>query len=57
VNFGLFASANNSRNFATQAVGFSLKFLIHRLPTNPELRVNSIPDWKGNPPFDLGLGR
>jgi len=53
VNFGLFADANNSRNFATQTVGFSLKFLVHRVPTNPELQVHSIPDWRGNAPFDL----
>ena len=53
VNFGLFASANNSRNFATQAFGFSLKFLFHRVPTDPDLRVHSIPDWRGNEPFDL----
>ena len=53
VNFGFFAVANNSRNFATQSVGFSLKFLVHRLPTNPDLQVNSIPDWKGDQPFRL----
>jgi len=53
VNFGFFAVANNSRNFATQSVGFSIKFLIHRLPTNPDLQVNSIPDWRGDQPFRL----
>ena len=53
VNFGLFAAANNSRNFATQAIGFSLKFLFNRVPTDPELQVHSIPDWKGDAPFDL----
>jgi Cellulose synthase operon protein C C-terminus (BCSC_C)/TPR repeat len=52
-NFGFFATANNSRNFATQAIGFSLKFLFHRVPTNPDLQVRSIPDWKGAPPMDL----
>ena len=52
-NFGFFATANNSRNYATQAIGFSLKFLFHRVPTNPDLQVRSIPDWKGVPPMDL----
>jgi hypothetical protein len=53
VNFGFFAMANNSRNFATQSVGFSIKFLFRRLPTNPDLQVNSIPDWRGDQPFRL----
>jgi hypothetical protein len=53
VNFGFFVSANNARNYATQTAGFSLKFLVHRVPTNPDLQVHSIPDWRGNAPFDL----
>jgi len=48
-----FAAANNARNYATQSVGFSLKFLAHPLPTNSDLHVNSIPDWKGNQPFAI----
>jgi cellulose synthase operon protein C len=48
-----FATANNARNYATQTVGFSLKFLAHRLPTNTDLHVNSIPDWRGNQPFAI----
>jgi len=48
-----FATANNARNYATQTVGFSLKFLVHRLPTNTDLHVNSIPDWRGNQPFAI----
>jgi len=53
VNFGFFVSADNARNYATQTAGFSLKFLVHRVPTNPDLQVHSIPDWRGNAPFDL----
>jgi hypothetical protein len=36
-----------------QTVGFSLKFLFHRLPTNTDLHVNSVPDWRGNQPFSI----
>jgi cellulose synthase operon protein C len=53
VYFDTFATANNARNYATQTVGFSLKFLAHRLPTNTDLHVNSIPDWRGNQPFAI----
>jgi hypothetical protein len=53
VYFDIFGTANNARNYETQTVGFSLKFLVHRLPTNTDLRVNSIPDWKGNQPFGI----
>jgi len=53
VYFDIFGTANNARNYATQTVGFSLKFLVHRLPTNTDLHVNSIPDWKGNQPFGI----
>jgi hypothetical protein len=51
--FETFAAANNSRNYTYGAVGFSLKFLIHRLPTDADLHVNSIPDWAGNQPFGI----
>ena len=51
VYFDTFATANNARNYATQTVGFSLKFLVRRLPTNTDVQVRSIPDWKGNQPF------
>jgi Tfp pilus assembly protein PilF len=53
VYFDIFGTANNARNYETQTVGFSLKFLVHRLPTNTDLHVNSIPDWKGNQPFGI----
>ena len=53
VYFDTFATASNARNYASQTVGFSLKFLAHRLPTNTDLHVNSIPDWRGNQPFAI----
>ena len=51
--FEAFANANNARNYTYQAAGFSLKFLIRRLPTDTDLHPNSIPDWQGNPPFGV----
>jgi Tfp pilus assembly protein PilF len=53
VYFETFATANNARNYATQAVGFSIKFLIRPLPTDTDLHPKSIPDWKGNQPFAI----
>jgi cellulose synthase operon protein C len=53
VYFDTFATANNARNYATQTVGFSLKFLVHQLPTHTDLHVNSVPDWRGNQPFGI----
>ena len=51
--FDLFATGGNARNYATQSVGFSLKILAHPLPTDTDLHVNSVPDWKGNQPFGI----
>jgi Flp pilus assembly protein TadD/lipopolysaccharide biosynthesis regulator YciM len=51
--FETFVTANNARNYTYQAAGFSLKFLIRRLPTETDLHPNSIPDWQGNPPFGV----
>jgi tetratricopeptide (TPR) repeat protein len=51
--FETFATANNARNYTYQSAGFSLKFLIRRLPTDTDLHPNSIPDWQGNPPFGI----
>jgi Tfp pilus assembly protein PilF len=51
--FETFATANNARNYAMQSIGFSIKFLVHSLPTDTDLHPNSIPDWKGNPPFGI----
>ena len=53
VYFDVFGTANNARNYGTQTVGFSLKFLAHPIPTHTDLHVNSVPDWKGNQPFGV----
>jgi cellulose synthase operon protein C len=49
--FGTFASANNARNYYDQSAGFTLRFMLDPIPTRTELRVNSIPDWRGQQPF------
>jgi hypothetical protein len=49
----MFATANNARNDTYQAAGFSLKFLIRRLPADTDLHPKSIPDLQGNPPFGI----
>jgi hypothetical protein len=46
-----FATANNARNYASQAVGVGIKLLIERLPTSTNLRPRALPDWRGKPPF------
>ena len=51
--FETFATASNARNYATQTVGFSLKIMVHPLPTHTDLHVDSVPDWKGNQPFGI----
>jgi hypothetical protein len=48
-----FATANNSQSYYSQSAGFSLRFTLDRIPTNTDLRVNSIPDWTGNQPFSI----
>lgn len=53
IYFGTFATANNARDYYSQSVGFSLKFMVDRIPTHTDLRVNSIPDWEGQQPFTV----
>ena len=53
VYFDTFATANNSQNYYTQSVGFNLRFMVDRIPTSTDLRVNSIPDWRGKQPFSV----
>jgi hypothetical protein len=36
-----------------QSAGFSLRLMIGPIPTNTDLRVNSIPDWKAKQPFSV----
>jgi hypothetical protein len=50
---GAFATANNSRNYYTQSVGFNLRFMLDRIPTSTDIRVNSIPDWTGQQPYSI----
>jgi tetratricopeptide (TPR) repeat protein len=49
----MFATANNARDYYSQSAGFNLRFMIDRIPTNTDLRVNSIPDWTGKQPFSI----
>ena len=53
VYFDTFATANNSRNYYTQSLGFNLRFMVDPIPTSTDLRVNSIPDWTGKQPFSV----
>jgi hypothetical protein len=53
VYFDAFATANNSRNYYARSVGFNLRFMIDRIPTSTDLRVNSIHDWTGKQPFSV----
>jgi tetratricopeptide (TPR) repeat protein len=53
VYFDIFGSANNSRDYYTQSAGFNLGFMFDRIPTSTDLRVNSIPDWRGKQPFSV----
>jgi tetratricopeptide (TPR) repeat protein len=48
-----YATANNARDYYAQSVGFTLKFMIDRIPTGTDLLVNSIPDWTGKQPFAI----
>ena len=48
-----FATVNNAQNYFTESVGFNLRFMVNRVPTNTDLRVNSIPDWTGQQPFAI----
>jgi hypothetical protein len=48
-----FATANNSQNYYSQSAGFNLRFMINRIPTSTDLRINSIPDWTGKQPFSV----
>ena len=47
----LFAAANNARDFDSRMVGVTLKLLARPLPTSGDLRIKSIPDWRGNRAF------
>jgi hypothetical protein len=49
-HLGAYAATNNARDYASRSAGVTLKLLARPLPTT-DLRVKSIPDWRGNQPF------
>jgi hypothetical protein len=49
--WGVFAQANNTRNFSGQAAGVTLRILMSRLPATTDLHLRTIPDWNGIEPF------
>jgi hypothetical protein len=53
LHLDMFATANNAREYYSQSVGFSLKFLIDRTPTNTDLEVSRVPDWTGKQPLAI----
>jgi hypothetical protein len=41
----------SQRDFDSRMAGVALKLLARPLPTSTDLRVKSIPEWRGNRPF------
>ena len=50
---GAFVNANNTADYASQNVGFTVRYLMMQSPSSDDLQLNSIPDWKGNQFFRL----
>jgi hypothetical protein len=50
---GSFVNANNTADYSSQTVGFTVRYLMMQSPSNYELQLNSIPDWKGGQFFRL----
>jgi hypothetical protein len=50
---GMYASANNTRDYNTAAVGVYVKYLLQPRPLLQDMTLPSIPDWKGVQPFTL----
>jgi cellulose synthase operon protein C len=50
---GSFVNANNTADYSSQSVGFTVRYLMMRSPGNYDLQLNSIPDWKGSQVFRL----
>jgi len=44
---GAFVNANNTADYSSQSVGFSVRYLMMQSPSGNSLQINSIPDWKG----------
>jgi tetratricopeptide (TPR) repeat protein len=50
---GSFVNANNTADYSSQTVGFTVRYLLMQSPSNNDLQLNSIPDWKGGQFFRL----
>ena len=50
---GSFVNVNNTADYSSQTVGFSVRYLLMQSPSNYDLQLNSIPDWKGGQFFRL----
>jgi hypothetical protein len=50
---GAFVNANNTADYSSQTVGFTVRYLMMQSPGNDNLQLNSIPDWKGNQVFHM----
>jgi tetratricopeptide (TPR) repeat protein len=50
---GSFVNANNTADYSSQTVGFTVRYLMMQSPSNYDLQLNSIPDWKGGQFFRL----
>ena len=48
-----FATANNARDYYAQSVGFTLRFMVDRIPNSTDIFVKAIPDWTGRQPFSI----
>jgi tetratricopeptide (TPR) repeat protein len=50
---GAFVNANNTADYSSQTVGFTVRYLMMQSPSNYDMQLNSIPDWKGGQVFRL----
>jgi hypothetical protein len=50
-HIGLNVAANNTRDFDSRGGRLVLKFLTRPVPPATDLRVKSIPDWRGGQPL------
>jgi tetratricopeptide (TPR) repeat protein len=50
---GAYVNANNTADYSSQSVGFNVRYLMMQSPSNNNLEINSIPDWKGVQLFRL----
>lgn len=48
---GAYADANNARYYSSQSVGFYLKYSFDPRPLSLDKDARSVPDWKGQQPF------